>query len=143
MAADGDVVRVEREIAAAPDEVFDAWTDPESLRVWMAPEPLTVGAAECDPRVGGAFRFVMIDESAAIAHWGVYEEIERPHRLVFTWRADHLGDVVTRVRVDLTPTSTGTLMVIEHFDLPTPAQQGHRDGWSNISQRLSRALTPT
>ena len=77
-AADPTVVRVERDIAAPPHVVFDAWTDPESMRIWMAPEPLAVGSAECDARVGGSYRIVMIDESGAFEHWGEYEEVDPP-----------------------------------------------------------------
>jgi len=134
-------VRVERDIAAPPAAVFAAWTDADSLRVWMAPEPLSVGDAECDPRVGGAFRIVMIDESGAIEHTGVYEQLDPPHRLVFTWRADHLGEAVTRVTVDLTAIPTGTRMVIEHDGLPVDARSGHEHGWTSISGRLARVFS--
>ena len=65
-------MRVVRDIAAPPEAVFDAWTDPASLRIWMAPDPATVGAADCDARIGGAFRIVMIDASGSIEHAGTY-----------------------------------------------------------------------
>lgn len=136
-----EVVRVQREIAASPEAVFDAWTDAESLRIWMAPEPLTVGSAECDVRVGGAFRIVMIDDAGALAHWGEYEVVEPPSHLVFTWRADHLGDAVTRVHVRLEPTEAGTRMTIEHHGLPAPARPPHGQGWTSISERLARAMS--
>jgi len=132
-----DVVRVERDVAAPPEDVFDAWTDPESMRVWLAPEPLSIGRAECDVRVGGAFRVVMIDGEAALEHYGKYVEIDRPHRLVFTWCASHLGDVTTTVRVLLEPTASGTRMVIEHHDLPAEARSSHQHGWSSIASRLA------
>jgi len=28
-------IRLVRELSAAPEEVFDAWTDPASMRAWM------------------------------------------------------------------------------------------------------------
>ena len=142
MRAGGAVVRVERDIAAPPEKVFAAWTDPDSLRIWMAPEPLAVGSAECDPRVGGTYRIVMIDESGSFEHWGEYEEVDPPHRIVFTWRADHLGDTVTRVRVLLTPTSRGTRMVIEHEGLDEASRPPHLHGWTSIAERLATALQP-
>lgn len=139
--ADPTAVRVERDIAAPPEAVFDAWVDPESLGVWMAPDPMTVGAAECDPRVGGAFRIVMIGEVGAVEHTGVYEELDRPRRLAFTWRAPHLGEVTTRVRVELTAIPRGTRMVIEHTGLPdAPSRQGHEHGWTSIAAKLAAAL---
>lgn len=137
MTTDPAVVRVERDIAAPPEVVFDAWTDPDSLRIWMAPEPLAVGSAECDPRVGGTYRIVMIDESGAFEHWGEYEEVDPPHRLVFTWRADHLGEAMTRVDVHLTPTAAGTRMVIEHHGLDAQTGPPHLHGWTSIAGRLA------
>jgi uncharacterized protein YndB with AHSA1/START domain len=138
--SDIGIVRVERDIAASPEDVYDAWTDPESLAVWMAPDPMTVGVAECDPRVGGAFRILMIGDDGAVAHTGEYEELVRPRLLVFTWRADHLGPLVTRVRVTLTPLGAGTRMVIEHLGLPAAAREGHEHGWGSIAGRLAAAV---
>jgi uncharacterized protein YndB with AHSA1/START domain len=139
-AKDPTVVRVERDIAAPPETVFDAWTDSVSLGAWMAPDPMTVGAAECDPRVGGAFRIVMIGEAGAVEHTGEYEEIVRPALLVFTWRAPHLGASVTRVRVTLTATPDGTHMVIEHTGLPDElSRRSHEAGWASIAAKLSEA----
>ena len=32
-------VAVRREIKASPEEIFDAWLDPDSLGEWMSPGP--------------------------------------------------------------------------------------------------------
>lgn len=135
-ASESPVVRVERDIAAPPDAVFDAWTDPASVSVWMAPDPMTVAAAECDPRVGGAFRIVMVGEFGAIEHTGVYEQVTRPQRLVFTWRTPYLGERTTRVRVDRTAIPGGTRMVIEHIGLPAGDAEAHSRGWASIAAQL-------
>lgn len=137
-------VRVERRIDAPPEAVYAAWTDPESLRVWMAPDPLTVGHAECDVRVGGRYRIVMVGEWGAIEHSGEYEELTWPSRLVFTWRSANLGDRTTRVSVDLAPVGGGTHMVITHDGLPDePSASAHREGWTSIAGKLQEALAET
>jgi uncharacterized protein YndB with AHSA1/START domain len=135
-AFESSAVRVERDIAAPPDAVFDAWTDPASVSVWMAPDPMTVAAADIDPRVGGEFRIVMVGESGAVEHTGVYEQVSRPQRLVFTWRSPRLGDRLTRVRVELTAIPGGTRMVIEHFGVAAADASGHRRGWASIAAKL-------
>lgn len=137
---DPAVVRVERDIEAPPQLVYDAWTDPDSLRLWMAPDPMSVGDAACDVRVGGAFKIVMIDASGAIEHYGVYEELDPPNRIVFTWNAEHLGDNATRVIVSFTALGAGTRMLIEHELLPVEQRDGHRSGWTSIAAKLARAL---
>ena len=134
------VVRVERDIAAPPDVVFDAWTDPASVSAWMAPDPMTVAAADIDPRVGGAFRIVMVGESGAVEHTGVYQQVSRPQRLVFTWCSAFFGDRTTQVRVDLTAIPGGTRMVIEHLGLLSPEAEDHRGGWASIAAKLGTLL---
>ncbi|HTF53996.1 MAG TPA: SRPBCC domain-containing protein [Pseudonocardia sp.] len=135
------VVRVERVLPASPEAVFDAWTSPASLRAWMSPDPLSVSEAECDARVGGAFRIVMIDDAGAIEHTGRYLELDRPHRLAFTWRSAATGSIDTQVTVDLTDTPAGTHMVITHGALPTQEmRESHHHGWSGVAAKLAIVL---
>lgn len=139
---DGEV-RVERVLPAPPEAVFDAWTSAASLRIWMAPDPLTVASADCDPRVGGAFRIVMISSDGAFEHTGRYLELDRPNRLAFTWRSPGTGLIDTRVTVDLTEDPAGTRMVIVHTGLSTrSARDSHRGGWTSIAHKLATTLTP-
>lgn len=71
----------------APRElVFDAHTKPEHLRKWMVgPEGFTMGACEVDLRPGGKLRVVWqkADESEFEIN-GVYKEVKRPGRVVYT-----------------------------------------------------------
>ena len=77
-----------RRFNAPPAAVFDAWTNPEVLRRWFAAGP----DAECaeavvDLRPGGAYRLAMkVPTGDVYVCIGEYVEIDRPKRLVFTWR---------------------------------------------------------
>jgi uncharacterized protein YndB with AHSA1/START domain len=77
-------LRVERLIDASPEEVFDAYTDPEAQKIWFTilDEGMTV-ENEVDLRVGGKW----------VSTWGfapdemfreinTFQVIDRPHRLV-------------------------------------------------------------
>ena len=77
-------LRVERLIAATPEEVFEAYTNPEAMKIWfqLLGEPMIV-ENEVDLRVGGKW----------VSAWGftpdqlfretnVFEVVDRPHRLV-------------------------------------------------------------
>lgn len=137
-------VRVERLLPVRPETVFDAWTNPESLRQWMSPGSAVVGSVECDPRVGGSFRIVMLDGHGALEHAGRYLELERPRRLVFTWRSPVTGSVDTRVTVEFAGIDAGTLMVITHEGLDEqPTRDAHRGGWASIADKLAEAVTTT
>ena len=72
---------------ARPETVFDAMTKPELLRRWWAPRSLGVVLVECDVdlRVGGAYRYVFGRAGEpTMAFSGVYREIARAERLVYT-----------------------------------------------------------
>ncbi|HSK47013.1 MAG TPA: SRPBCC domain-containing protein [Coriobacteriia bacterium] len=70
---------------APPEAVFRAWTDPEIMSQWYAPEPLTVPKAEMDLRVGGKYTIVMRDQDGNdFTSTGVYREILEPERLSYT-----------------------------------------------------------
>jgi len=74
-----------RLIDAPREEVFDAWTNPELIKQWFAPLPWTTPFAEVDLRVGGETRTVMRSpDGQDFPNVGVFLEIERPGRLVFT-----------------------------------------------------------
>lgn len=71
-----------RSFAAAREEVFDAWTDPERIKHWWDPTGTPLADCSVDLRPGGSFRFVAASGHAP-PFTGVYSEIERPARLVF------------------------------------------------------------
>jgi hypothetical protein len=48
-----------RLIDAPREKLFRCWTEPELLKRWFAPLPVTTPVAEVDLRVGGASRIVM------------------------------------------------------------------------------------
>ena len=67
-------------IRATPDQVWQAITDPEFTRRYFH---RTAFESTLEP--GSAMRFVLPDGTDAVV--GEIEEVERPHRLVMTWRA--------------------------------------------------------
>ena len=66
--------------------VFDAWTKPELLKRWFyGPPGWSLVVCEIDLRVGGAYRYVWHGpDGSDMGARGVYREIRRPERLVFT-----------------------------------------------------------
>jgi uncharacterized protein YndB with AHSA1/START domain len=133
---------IRREIAAPVEALFDAWLDAQSLASWMRPDGIRETRAETDPRVGGAFRIVMVADESDVMHTGTYREINRPHRLVFTWSspATHFRDSL--VTVTFQPSSSGSTVVeIHQVGLPDEeAQIAHHKGWSDALGELSHML---
>lgn len=139
---DDYTLTVRREIAAPADELFDAWLDAESLGSWLRPTGIRETRAETDPRVGGTFRIVMVDESSTV-HTGTYREIDRPRRLVFTWSSPATRFRDSVVTVTFQPSSDATVVEIHQVGLPDEeAQAGHHAGWSDALRELDRTLHP-
>lgn len=135
-------VTVRREIAASSEELFDAWLDARSLGSWLKPAGIRQTRAETDPREGGTFRIVMVDDESSILHTGTYQEIDRPRRLVFTWSspATRFRDSVVTVTFRPSSGATGaTVVEIHQVGLPDEeAQASHHAGWSDVLHALGR-----
>jgi uncharacterized protein YndB with AHSA1/START domain len=131
-------VTVRREIAASADELFDAWLDEESLGAWMRPGTVRETRAEVDPKVGGGFRIVMVDDDNDFVHVGTYHEIDRPRRLVFTWSSPATHHRESLVTVTFEPSAGSTVVEIRQVGLPdTDAQASHISGWTDALRVLA------
>jgi uncharacterized protein YndB with AHSA1/START domain len=135
-------VTVKRRIAAPAQRLFDAWLDPASLAEWM--RPCSSGTkrsdVKVDARVGGAFEIVMHVPSGPVRHTGIYQTIEAPRRLVFTWNSIHAGQDDSLVTVDFRPDGKATEIVITHERLPEQALKGHTGGWTEILESLAKTF---
>lgn len=133
-------LEIRRTMDHPPEAIFDAWTDGDGMGRWMRPGPTERAEVELDARVGGTFTIRMISEDFTIEHTGVYREVDRPRRLVFTWNAPHLPRETT-VTLELTPSDGGTELRLVHEGLPdADSVENHADGWSAIVEKLEGAL---
>lgn len=141
---------LQKVFAAPRDLVFEAWTDPVHLTSWYPnpefanPEPITV-----DLRVGGAWRVNMvIDNETSYITGGIYREIVKNERIVFTWGAPDGWPEIDPEHPEEAPLATldfrdgepGTTIVDFHLDIPEakfhPFMQ---QGWSETIDRLVAA----
>lgn len=134
-------VTVRREIAAPPEVLFDAWLDADSLGAWLKPGTARQTRAETDPREGGGFRIVMVNDEGSVLHTGTYRVIDRPHRLVFTWSSRFTSHRDSIVTVTFQPSSAGsTLVEVHQVGLPDrDARDSHSDGWTSALSHLESA----
>jgi len=120
--AASEAVQATVDIAASPERVFEALTDPSELAAWWgapdAPDGYRTHDWELDARAGGRYRARTTD---ADGHEGTLEgevvTAEPPHLLEYTWRASW-DDRETRVRYELQPAivhgRSGTRVVVRH-----------------------------
>src|SRR5689334_13619394 len=65
-----------RLIDAPRQSVYRCWTEPELLKRWFAPAPVTTPVAELDVRVGGENFVVMkLPDGTELPNRGVYLEV--------------------------------------------------------------------
>lgn len=134
-------VVVRRKIAASAAELFDAWLDPQALASWMRPTGIRRTTAKADARVGGRYEIVMDGDETTYPHHGVYQLIDRPRRLVFTWISNATEGRETLVTVDFLPRGDLTEVVVTHERLPRGAGDSHTEGWTSALARLAERDT--
>ena len=67
--------------------VYEAWTEPELMKLWWAPKSSGAPLLSCemDVRVGGQYRLEFgQDAASSFAFFGKYLEVTPPSRLVWT-----------------------------------------------------------
>ncbi len=134
-------VKIERSISAPPETVFDAWLNPEMLMRFMCPGPgMTTPSAKVDPTVGGRFYLVMKAGDDEMPHGGVYQEIDRPNRLVFSWESPFNAEGST-VTLDFRAVSGGTHLTLSHIRFVSQeSRDNHEGGWTAILAKLDETL---
>ncbi len=86
---------------APREEVFNAVLDPALVPQWWGPMRLTTVVDKMEVRPGGQWRYVQHDDlGKEYAFHGVYQEIDRPNRLVYTFEYEGMpGDVMVETVV--------------------------------------------
>jgi uncharacterized protein YndB with AHSA1/START domain len=137
------VLTITRTLDASRAAVFEAFVDPRKARRWLGPRGFEMTHYEADVRPGGAWRGCMraLDDGRELWHGGIYREIVRPERLVFTFAFD-LADGVrgpeTLVTITLEDLGDQTLLTFHQsgFDAPASAEAS-RAGWESEFEHLS------
>ncbi len=136
-----DVVRVTRRFTAPPERIFDAWLDGENLARWMRAPRDELVRVVLEARVGGAFVLVVRRNGEEIEHMGEYLEIDRPHRLAFSWSVPRYSPAKTRVDLELSPIDSGTELTLTHEGVAAEYLSRTEAGWRGILDSSVRALT--
>jgi uncharacterized protein YndB with AHSA1/START domain len=134
-------VQVSRRFDASAERVFDAWLDPATAGKWLfATEKGQMVRVEIDQRVGGSFSIVDRRDGEDVEHTGEYLEIDRPRRLVFTFRVPKYSQVSTRVSIDIVPLASGCELTLTHEGMLPEYVSGSQSGWRMILDALAGAL---
>jgi uncharacterized protein YndB with AHSA1/START domain len=124
----------EVEVAAPPERVFAALTDPAQLAAWWGAEGVyRTFDWESDLRVGGKRNCQAENKKTGLMSTvkGAYLEIDPPRVLAFTWEPSWEKVHPTVVRLELTATPSGTRVLLTHsgWGEARQARSSHEQGW--------------
>jgi uncharacterized protein YndB with AHSA1/START domain len=130
------------EIDAPPEAVWAAMTEPAQLGSWWgSSDTYRTLNWQVDLRPGGKWSSdsANVDGSKTGHVRGEYVEVDRPRLLVYTWQASWDNFAETLIRVELSPTASGTHVKVRHsgFAERTASGAGHAEGWKRVLGWLS------
>ena len=135
---------VNRTFNAPRDRVFRAWTEAAELDRWLAPTMDATVKTSVDLRVGGAYHFeICRPDGQVFSAQGVYREIRRPERLVFTWSGCGGPEPVENTLVTLEFFAAGdkTQVTLTHQNFTSADMcNRHEQGWKDSFDHLELAL---
>lgn len=138
-------LKLSRVFDAPRELVWAAWTDQTHARHWWGPRHHPSTHVEIDARVGGKWRIRLtgVADSRELWHGGVFREVVKNERLVFTFKWDEDGERGEENLVTITFADEGgkTRMTFrqEPF-VSADEREGHGEGWSSAFDRLDDAL---
>jgi uncharacterized protein YndB with AHSA1/START domain len=138
-------LRFARVIDAAPEDVFDAFTEPGGqVAFYGQDDPGWIVQSQCDLRVGGVWTVAFgPSRSEMYRHRHVFEVIDRPRRLVLRTTETRLdgSSFDTEVEFTFEEQEGETLMTMIHTGFPSvELRDEHRIGVPNAFARLERAI---
>ena len=137
-------LRIRRVYNAPVAAVYAAWTDPEKMKHWMAPnDAFQESEVSADLRVGGRYRIVMhAPDGQTHRVGGTYREIVPNRKLVYTWAWESTPERESLVTVEFKAAGDVTELLLTHnrfFD--AQARDRHQEGWAGCLGRLDRLLS--
>jgi uncharacterized protein YndB with AHSA1/START domain len=138
-------LEITRFINAPRDRVYAAWTDPSQLRQWFGPENVQTRDIIADARIGGEFRWLLINpEGEEMTMRGEYRELVPGKKVVFTWQwqdDEDWKECISIVTVELSDRDGGTEVRLVHEQLPSAeSRDSHSEGWNSALDKLAKFL---
>ena len=139
---DETTLELRREFDASPAAVFDAWITREQWAAWIGPEGISCEVPLLEAKVGGRYEISMrLANGQVIPVSGVFEAIDRPHRLVFSWGWNGDPSRQSRITLEFTARGPRTELVLRQEGLGTVSNRDdHGKGWTSALNKLASHL---
>ncbi len=129
---------VTRLFDAPPARVFNAWLKREEWQAWIGPEGVQCEVPLLEPQVGGKYRINMrLTDGNLIPVAGVFQTIDPPNTLVFTWGWDGDPSRTSVITLSFRAKGNQTELTLVQEGLGTVANRdGHNKGWNSALNKL-------
>lgn len=141
-----DTLHITRRLKAPREKVFEAFSTGETMKKWFGPGPIHVKECAVDFRVGGRYRIKMHspEKNEDFIVSGVYREIARPAKIVFTWKwedDEDWTDCESVVSFEFKAVGDETELVLTQSGFPVPeSRDRHQHGWNGCLEKLEALL---
>jgi uncharacterized protein YndB with AHSA1/START domain len=142
MMEDATTLLIKRTFEATAEHVFDAWLTRERWEAWIGPDGMDCKVTLLEPHVGGRYRIALrAPDGSPIPVSGVFEVIDRPRTLRFTWGWEGDPSKQSLITLELKEAGGMTELILRQEGLGSIAnRRQHERGWNRTLSKLDRYL---
>jgi uncharacterized protein YndB with AHSA1/START domain len=134
-------LKVQRVFDATPEDVFDAFTDPDAQKEWYQLDPDWTVETECNVRVGGVWKSVWGPPGTEpYRETSVFQVVDRPRRLVMTstMTMPDASSIDTELEITFEEKNSKTRMtILQSGFLTAESRDAFESGWPGALERLA------
>ncbi len=144
------LIRITRDFAATPEQLFRAHMDPDLYAKWVGPDDVSTRIDHWDARSGGSFAFSNLRNGEEYSFHGSFHEVS-PTRIVQTFTFDAWPESVSLETLTLTDLGDGrtrlvATSLVDSFEgrdqwLASGMETGINDGYAKLDLLLSEGLS--
>jgi len=139
-------VQLHRVIAAPPQKVFRAFTEPDAMASWLPPYGFVAKVHSMDVKEGGSYKMSFINFTTGNGHsfGGTYLEIKPNELIKYTDKFDDPnlpGEMITTIQLKAVSCGTELIAIQEGIPSVIPTEMCYL-GWQDSLDKLKKLVEP-
>jgi uncharacterized protein YndB with AHSA1/START domain len=131
-------VQISHCFPVSAERVFDAWLNPEIIKLWMFKSSSNkIVNVKIERWVDGGFSILELSGDEEIDHFGQYKEITGPRRLSFSLEVPKHFPCVTIVDINVDPDANGCKLTLTQRGVPAKITEAP---WTEMLHNLEKLL---
>jgi uncharacterized protein YndB with AHSA1/START domain len=135
------VLHIVRRFEVSPERVYDAWTDPKYVSLWLFTGPTSEKhTCEMDPRPGGRWTISDTRDGVLYTATGEFIETDRPRKVSLTFAMPQFSFEHDLITVTFEPDGDGCIMRFRQEGIAQMAKGPSESGWTPMFWGLADAI---